>query len=228
MTATLPFVVLYEDRDWIVVEKPARMATTLPTPPGVEALTELVRASLKGDGPCHPLSRLDVGVSGAVVFARTREAVTLAEKARAEGRYARTYEALVSPAPRLTEGVWDTPISVDPKNPKRRVAVVGRGEPAETAYSVEDTRGAVALVRMVPKTGRTHQLRVHLATVGSPVLGDAVYGGLRRWVGADGAVVALARPMLHLVRVTVPGRAVEVTSAWAADMRALWDSLPEG
>ena len=89
--------------------------------------------------------------------------------------------------PRPPEGVIEAPIGRHPTN-RTRMAVVRRGKPAETAYEVLDGRDAASLVLARPTTGRTHQIRVHLAAIGHPVVGDRAYGATEPLA---------ARPMLH-------------------------------
>jgi len=146
----------------------------------------------------HLVHRLDRETSGVTVLARTAAAARrLAEDFR-EGRPAKTYLALCARAPAPPEGRIDAPLGKDPRHPGRR-AVRPDGEPAATRYrTLAVGPGGVALVEARPETGRTHQIRVHLAHLGAPILGDARHGG-PRMIGE----VAIPRVMLHALRLEV-------------------------
>lgn len=215
--------VIHRDARWLAVEKPAGLTTT--PLDGSRSLVELVRETLAPQGDVlHPLSRLDYDVTGVVLFALTRASTKVAADAKGDGGYAREYHALVSPAPRVDEAVWREPIGVDPRNAHRRVVGGRAPESAESAARVRERRGGVAWLALRPKTGRTHQLRVHCAHAGCPVLGDRTYGGARRLTLDSGAVLSAGRVMLHCAEVSVRGGPT-VRCAWPEDMRALWDAL---
>ncbi|MBL8602904.1 MAG: RNA pseudouridine synthase [Myxococcales bacterium] len=217
-------VVLFSDPDWVAVQKPALAVTLGPAPRGCISLGDVVSVNIGRPKVLHPLSRLDVGVTGVVLFARSPRALAAADAARREGRYRRVYEALCYPAPAPREGAWRGPIGLDPRDPRRR-AVSAAGEPAESLYECVEARAGIAWLRLTPRTGRTHQLRVHAAHAGCPVVGDPVYGTARRVSLAGGDVVTASRPLLHLARVVVPGTERVVEAPWADDMAALWESL---
>lgn len=217
--------VIHRDARWLAVEKPSGITTT--PLKGGPSLVELVRETLAPQGDAlHPLSRLDFDVTGVVLFALTRDATRLAADEKRAGRYRRVYHALVSPPPADERARWSWPIGVDPRNAHRR-AVGGRDpEPAESAVFVKARRGEVAWLALEPRTGRTHQLRVHCAHAGSPVLGDRTYGGARRITLPDGAVLGAPRVMLHCAEVSVQG-GPSVSSPWPEDFNAVWSALPE-
>lgn len=217
-------VVLYRDRHWLALSKPVGVATT--EAKGLSSLVERARAELDTRSELlHPLSRLDVGVTGVVLFALTRAASERANRARESHRYARVYHALVSPAPAEARAEYRWPIGVDPRTPERRVTEGARAMlAAHSSMSVREQREQVAWIELVPHTGRTHQLRVHCAAAGHPILGDRLYRGLLRLTRADGTVLAAARPMLHLARVSV-GDELTVECPWPEDMSTFWERV---
>ncbi|MEZ4410744.1 MAG: RNA pseudouridine synthase [Polyangiales bacterium] len=216
--------VLFRDARWLALDKPAGVVTT-PNVPGAPSLIDLARAVAPDAGRLHPINRLDLDVSGVVLFALDDRAIAAHESARAQGPQARGYVALVSPAPSIVSGAWDRPIGLHPSRRGLR-AVNGRdAEPARTEYRVVEARGAVAWLALSPLTGRTHQLRVHCAAAGCPVLGDRDYGGARRCVTDDGAVHPVERVMLHAAWRQIPGSDWRVESPPPREMAALWATL---
>ncbi len=201
----------------------------LPTQPdhhGDRCLLSWAEQHLK-TGPLHATSRLDVGVSGAVLVARTPEASRRLLEARGRGAYRRTYLAIATRPPTPPSGVWNLPIGQG--RHARQRAVHGRSpETAESHFAVLALApGGQALLRLHPITGRTHQLRVHAAHAGSPLLGDRLYGGPPRLVAADGSVTPLDRIALHAWRIEVPdasGKPWSVTAP-ADELHALWASV---
>jgi 23S rRNA pseudouridine1911/1915/1917 synthase len=186
---------LYADQDLAAVDKPAGVPAqpTLTTDAGT--LPDLVAALL--GAPVTLVHRLDRETSGVTVFARTkRAAAALAEAFRA-GAPEKTYLALAARAPSPREGRVDAPLGKDPARAGLR-RVDPRGQPAATRYRTLRDGPAAALVEASPETGRTHQIRVHLAHLGAPLLGDPRYGGPRR-VGD----VGVPRVMLHARRLVL-------------------------
>ncbi|MFT3913710.1 MAG: RluA family pseudouridine synthase [Anaeromyxobacteraceae bacterium] len=183
---------LFEDADLVAVDKPAGVPAqpTLTTDRGT--LPDLV-AALVG-GPVTVVHRLDRETSGVTVLARTKAAAAALAEAFRVGEPSKTYLALTSRAPSPAEGRVDAPLGKDPKRAGLRRVDAG-GDAAATAYRTLATSPLAALVEARPETGRTHQIRVHLAHLGAPLLGDARYGGPRR-VGE----VAVPRVMLHARR----------------------------
>lgn len=220
--------VVHRDDHLLVVDKPAGLPTTSPT--GTGCLTELVAALDPGAPRTHPTSRLDAEVTGLVIFARTRRATRALIEARRTGAYDRRYLGLASAVPEPAAGTWTEWIGVDPADPRRRLAGEGgRPQAAETRYEVGAVVGSACAVALFPRTGRTHQLRVHAAHAGCALLGDVPYGGPRRVVKPDGRVVTPRRVMLHCLalripRVDGPGD-LRLQAPPPEDLRRVWGEL---
>jgi len=193
--------VVYSD-DWLlVVAKPAGLvvhpAPGHPSGTLVNAL--LARAGrLPGEverpGIVH---RLDVGTSGLMIVAKREEAFSRLREMMTAREILRSYLALVEGAPPAS-GEIDAPVGRSPRHRKKMavVAVVAGGRDARTSYRRLEAFDQTALLEVSPRTGRTHQIRVHLAAAGHPVVGDAVYGRDRKLASRLG----LDRPFLHAAR----------------------------
>ncbi|MBI4612677.1 MAG: RluA family pseudouridine synthase [Planctomycetes bacterium] len=206
--------VVHEDAWIAVVAKPSR----LPMQPGPGHGTDtLLHAALArfpetaslgeehGYGLVH---RLDRETSGLVVVARTAEAYDRLAAAFAAREVEKEYRALVLGRPEPGEGLLSAPVE---------------GKAAVTRYRVFETRGAVSLIAALPETGRTHQIRIHLAGIGHPVLADSRHGR-----GLDGltARLRLARLALHAARIGFvhpgTGERVEFEAPMPRDLRRAW------
>lgn len=217
----------------VAVDKPPGLPTT--SPDGRPCLVERVAGLVPRAEVCHPSSRLDRDVTGVVVFATTSRAIQALLEARRRGGYRRLYVAIVRPAPSTDTATWSWPIAVDPRRKTFRVALEPgapgeRAQSAETDATVVARAGTAALLHLRPRTGRTHQLRVHAARAGSPILGDVDYGGAQRVVLGDGTVVTARRPLLHCARVTLEkGPGIDAARAFVsplpADLRSAWLAL---
>jgi 23S rRNA pseudouridine1911/1915/1917 synthase len=224
----IPLEVRYSDDRVLVVSKPAGLVTH---PAGGHPDGTLVNAllgmglSLSGEGSPRPgiVHRLDKGTSGLLLIARDDDAHAALTAALQERRVERRYLALVRGSPPAATGTIEAPIA---RHPRRRtvMAVVPEGRAAVTHYRLLERGAALALLEVKLDTGRTHQIRVHLAYIEHPILGDGVYGGssdLSRGLG-------LRRPFLHAWRLSFPhpeaGRTVEVTDRLPQDLRAALDA----
>ena len=213
--------VLFLDEALVAVDKPAGVPAqpTLTSDRG--ALPELV-AALLGRG-VTVVHRLDRETSGATVLARTPEAAAALAEAFRAGAAEKIYLALTARAPSPPEGRIDAPLSKDPARPGLRRVFPG-GEPAATRYRTLAQGEGGALVEARPETGRTHQIRVHLAHLGAPLLGDARYGGPRRVLELE-----VPRVMLHARRLSLAhpatGAVLSLEAPVPEDFRAVAEAV---
>lgn len=150
--------------------------------------------------------RLDVGTTGIVLLARDPEAHAVLAQAFSEKRAGRTYLALAWDRPRPKEGRFEWPLGPDRKD-RRKMRVDEGGKSAATAYRVLGAGPHASLVELRPETGRTHQIRVHLAHSGRPVVGDDLYGGPRHRGVSDPllrSALSPDHPFLHAWRLHLP------------------------
>jgi 23S rRNA pseudouridine1911/1915/1917 synthase len=226
---SVEFIVVHADADVVVVDKPAGLvvhpgagndAGTLVN--GLLARFPDIAALGSGDTADRPgiVHRLDAGSSGLLVVARNEAARASLLAQFAAHTAGRRYLALVWGQPEAAHGIVDAPIGRDPGDPTR-MAVVADGRPARTEYEVVerlDDGAATTLLTCRLQTGRTHQIRVHLAAIGHPLVGDSTYGQRR-------ATLGLERPFLHAEELSfehpTTGSRVTFTSALPADLTAL-------
>lgn len=169
-----PVDIVYEDEDLFVVSKPA----PLPTQSSERQTGDTLEARmlpLLGGRSFRPTNRLDKGTSGLMLVAKHAQAQALLQKQLHTPSFVREYLAVVEGVPCPAEGVIDAPIGkADGPTVKREVRPDGKE--ARTFYRTIETHGALSLVRLRLETGRTHQIRVHMAHIGCPVYGDFLYG----------------------------------------------------
>ncbi|HTR16014.1 MAG TPA: RluA family pseudouridine synthase [Acetobacteraceae bacterium] len=198
----IPFPILYEDAELIVLDKPAGLVVH--PAPGNEEGT-LVNALLAHCGDSLPgiggekrpgiVHRLDKDTSGVMVVAKTEPTLAALSAAFASRTLDRAYLALVWGVPSPAQGEIEGDIGRDPRDRKRMAVVTRNGKPALTRYRVLRSWGlSVSLVECRLATGRTHQIRVHLASRGHPVVGDPLY--LRRIPAAARTLPAPLRSLL--------------------------------
>jgi len=227
-----PFVLL--DRDgFLVVDKPAGIPTIPDTTGARGTLIDLAaRVTKRSIDELHPTSRLDREVSGVVTFAIGERARDTLATARAEGSYRRRYVAIVRGE--LPDGVlqWAWPIgrARDPR--LRAVSNAKDAQPAATRARVIARNGAFAALAVEPQTGRTHQIRVHAAAAGAPLVGDRAYGGPTRVTLPSGKSLPIGRIALHCARVEVQSRQgrciISVTSPVPRELAELGRELCPG
>jgi 23S rRNA pseudouridine1911/1915/1917 synthase len=215
--------VVYDDDDIVVVDKPVGVAAH-PSPgwTGTTVIGGLAaagyRVSTSGaaerQGIVH---RLDVGTSGLMVVAKSERAYTVLKRAFKERTVDKTYHALVQGHPDPSRGTVDAPIARHPSH-EYRWAVVADGKPSITHYETLEAHRAASLLEIRLETGRTHQIRVHMAALRHPCVGDLSYG-------ADPTLaerLGLRRQWLHAVRLgfdhPTTGDRMELSSDYPPDL----------
>jgi len=223
----IPLTIIYQDGDIIVLDKPAGL-TVHPAPghPTGTLVNALLAAcpDLRGiPGTLRPgiVHRLDKDTSGLMVVAKNDRAQRALQRQLKERGVRKTYLALAKGVPAPREGTIEAPIGRHPKN-RKKMAVVAGGREAITRYRVREeiASGKYSLLEVEPITGRTHQIRVHMAAIGHPVIGDATYGRRSEAIG---------RQFLHAHKLAfampLGGRTVEFQSPLPADLRNALISL---
>lgn len=235
----IPIEVVYEDDHLIVVEKPAGMvvhpARGRESGTLVNALLHHTALSSIGR-PRRPgiVHRLDMGTTGLVVAAKTDAAHLALKRAFKQRSIEKEYMALCYGRIDPPGGRIEAPIGRSPRD-RTKMTVFGEGmKEALTDYrSIETLPGPCTLLRLRLHTGRTHQIRVHLASIGHPIVGDAKYAG-DRWKGLPSrrlrdAFRGLDRPFLHAARLAfqhpITGEDLELTSDLPADLQGLLEAL---
>lgn len=172
------FTVLYRDEDILVVDKPSGFLS-VPDRYDPDAPV-IVRELERTEGKLLVVHRLDKDTTGVLIFARNPEAHRLLSLAFEGREVSKTYRAIVRGAPSWDETRCELPLKVDGDRRHRTLIDAGRGKEAATSFQVlERYKGgsfSAAFVEAKPETGRTHQIRVHLAALGFPVLCDPLYG----------------------------------------------------
>ncbi|MBE6908120.1 MAG: RluA family pseudouridine synthase [Ruminococcaceae bacterium] len=188
----IPLDVVYEDADVIVVNKPSGLvvhpAPGHPDGTLVNALLHHCALSLSGvGGALRPgiVHRIDRDTSGLIIAAKNDAAHQGLAAQLKDHTLARTYECVVVGNPREDSGTVDAPIARDPRD-RKRMAVVAGGRSAVTHWEVVARYAGYAHLRCRLETGRTHQIRVHMAYIGHPILGDTVYGAKKPVSGLTG------------------------------------------
>jgi 23S rRNA pseudouridine1911/1915/1917 synthase len=179
----IPLAVVYEDADVIVVDKPAGMVVHPAPghPRGTLAnalLAHVPGISVGGSQRPGIVHRLDKDTSGLIVAAKTDRGRTALVAQWEDRSVEKSYIALVSGSIEDEEAIIDAPIGRDPKN-RQRMAVVRSGRPAVSRFHVVERFLSSTLLEVTIETGRTHQIRVHLAFIGHPIVGDQTYGKAR-------------------------------------------------
>ena len=212
-----PLPVLWEDEHLLLVDKPAGMtahaSNFLPDTPTVAGALAWSRGT---DFIFHPVNRLDKGTTGLMAIAKSGYVHDLLRRQLHTERFRREYRAVCLGCPLPERGTVDAPIGRDEASAVAR-RVRGDGAPAVSHYQVLARGEGLSLLALRPETGRTHQLRVHMAFLGCPLAGDWLYGA------EDPELIP--RPALHSRRVTldhpVTGERVEVSAPLPEDMQAL-------
>jgi 23S rRNA pseudouridine1911/1915/1917 synthase len=227
---SVEFTVVHEDADVIVIDKPAGLVVHPGAGNPDKTLVNGLLArypEIVDVGEAHRpgiVHRLDIGTSGLLAVARTQLAYHALVAALSEREVGRVYTALVWGHPANLHGLIDAPIGRDHRDPMR-MAVVVDGKVARTRYWVRQTYSVpaeCALLECRLETGRTHQIRVHLAAIGHPVVSDGTYGGGRDMIVAE-------RPFLHAAGLEfehpVTGESLIFSSPLPDDLQGLLDAL---
>jgi len=227
-----PPVVVHADDDLVVVDKPGGV-------PSVPARTSLdppdVAARLRATfGSCEAAHRLDRDTSGLLVLARNREARIALGRAFEAGTVTKVYLAVVAGALPAPGGELSLPLAADRERPPRQRVDPILGRRATSRWRVLATATSSSLVELEPVTGRSHQLRVHLAWLGCPILMDPLYGGCGRGAGQTRRGGLALRAMRLVLPHPRDGRTLAVEAAWPSgdawddfDRRA-WSSTAGG
>ena len=194
-----PLPVLWEDEHMLVVNKPAGMtahaSNFLPDTPTVAGALAWSRGA---EFIFHPVSRLDKGTTGLMVIAKSGYVHDLLRRSLHTPDFRREYRAICVGRPVPDKGTIDAPIGRDTRSAVARM-VRPDGSPAVSHYQVLKTQGAFSLLRLRPETGRTHQLRVHMASIGCPLVGDWLYGVENLTLISRPALHSAARALVHPV-----------------------------
>ncbi|MBQ8789124.1 MAG: RluA family pseudouridine synthase [Oscillospiraceae bacterium] len=208
---------LYEDEDIVVFDKPVRM----PVHPSKNHQTDTVAnycAARYGNAKFHVVGRLDMDTSGIIVIGKHAHSAAVLTKNGGE----KEYIAIIEGVPEEPSGIIDAPIDdSDPLVHKSFIAETG--QPSITEYETVGTNGVLTVVRVKPKTGRTHQIRLHFAHIGHPLCGDELYGG---------SLEHLDRQALHRSKMVfehpINGTMLEFESPLPEDMKKLAEKILKG
>ena len=223
----LPLAVVHEDADILVIDKPAGLVVHPGAGnPDLTLLNALLAhaPALAGVPRAGIVHRLDKDTSGLLVVAKTLTAQTSLVRQLQARTMGRTYTALVWGGVRGAKGIVDAPIGRDARS-RTRMAVTDRGKPARTGYEVLERLPGATLLACKLESGRTHQIRVHLQSIGHPLVGDPVY---RRGAKSQ-APEGFNRQALHAARLELvhprTGRARRWESPLPEDFRRLLKSF---
>ena len=195
----VPFGIVWEDEHLLVVDKPAGVVVHPGAGHAGPTLADALRAhgAAGGPDPSRPgiVHRLDRDTSGLLVVARSDDAHAALSGMIRRREVEREYLALVEGRPDAASGTIDAPIGRDRVNRTIVSTRADRPRPARTHFRIEEALPRTTLLRVTLETGRTHQIRAHLAAIGHPVCGDVPYGG-----GPCGRRLGLTRQFLHATR----------------------------
>ena len=209
--------IVFEDEHLLVVNKSAPLAvipsSLVPTEP---TLAAGLMAYLGPSAAIHPVNRLDRGTAGLMVVAKSGYIHDQLRRRLHSGDFFRSYLAICVGAPEPPQGTIALPIGRAPGSAIRR-QIDPAGQSARTDYRLLRVRSGLSLVALMPWTGRTHQIRVHMAAIGFPLAGDWLYGTEDRGL--------IPRPALHAVRLAfthpVTGEHLSFTAPLPGDMKLL-------
>jgi 23S rRNA pseudouridine1911/1915/1917 synthase len=216
-----PLDVRFEDEYLLVIDKPAGIAVHQSTRnPEELTLENAVCFYLGGGISPHPVSRLDRGTSGLILFAKSGYLHERLRRMQHTGAFFRAYQGIAMGRVEPPTGRIERPIGLAEGSTYRR-AVTQDGTPALTEYRTLAYSERLTLLELLPKTGKTHQLRVHMASIGFPLAGDWLYG--------ERNDALIARPALHSCRLKLThpltGERIELVSELPEDIRVLTQDM---
>ena len=241
--------ILAQSPDWVAVVKPAGLATIPGRGESDSVLERLGRQlGIPSSGTADPrvrvVHRLDKDTSGVLLFAKNAAAQRHLSHQFQNNTVGKEYLALVAGKPPAEQGEIDAPLAPHPASPKRMAVVRHGGRPAKTLWRVEESFRLYTLLRVTPKTGKTHQIRVHLQSVGLPLAIDPLYNAPRGGGPSPGLLLSAfkrgyrptgeaERPLidrltLHALKLkfeTPGGGAVELEASPPKDFRAALNML---
>jgi len=218
--------VLYEDDSLLVLNKPAGLVVhPAPSHKGmtlVDWLEDYLGPKVTGlfsdASRLGVVHRLDKDTTGVLLVAKTVIAQHIISKQFQDRKVKKTYAAFIEGIPKAASGIISAPVGRS-QNVPSRMAVSSQGRPSETTFEVVETFKEASQVSLHPKTGRTHQIRVHCAAIGHPIVGDRQYGAQNRWLKDYG----IARPLLHAERLEVQHpvtrKKISFEALWPKDMK---------
>lgn len=221
--------IVYEDEDLIALNKPASLLVHADERTGEDTLVDWLAVNCPevlgvGDDPDERpgiVHRLDKDTSGIILIARNQDYFEYLKDLFQKREIKKTYRAVVLGAPKEREGVIDAPISIKAGSVKRTTHKGKDTKEAITEYKILKNLGEFSYVEVYPKTGRTHQIRVHFSSIGSPVAGDKLYGGKK-------AAQSAKRQMLHAFALEFPirpGEGVKLIADLPVDFERFLKSL---
>ncbi|MBL8736448.1 MAG: RluA family pseudouridine synthase [Planctomycetes bacterium] len=221
--------VLFDDPHLCAIDKPAGLAAHPVEDKSVVAHTVASWARARfGELPTAPdenrpgiVHRLDRDTSGVMLVAKTELAMEFLRTQFRERTAEKEYRCLVHGEPRFQSDWIERPIGTDPKHPDRMTVVTTGGRESSTFYEVLERLGGFAYVRCRPKTGRTHQIRVHMTSIGHSLVGDRVYRSrVRQHDGLPAGAPHPGRQCLHAFRLVVPHPVTHEPLAFEAPLPA--------
>jgi len=220
-------MVLFEDASILVLNKPANLVVhPAPSHKGftlVDWLADYLGPKVTGlfsdSSRLGVVHRLDKDTTGVLLVAKTVSAQNLISRQFQARQIQKTYAAFVEGIFEAESGIISAPVGRSHTAPSR-MAVSSSGRPSETTFEVVKTFKEVSQVSLHPKTGRTHQIRVHCAAIGHPIVGDRTYGASSRWARDFG----ISRPLLHAERLElqhpVTRKKIRFEAPWPKDMKS--------
>ena len=207
--------IVYEDEWLLVLNKPANLSVHPARDPDEPTVENALAAYLTGTDNPHPVSRLDKGTTGLLTVAKSGYVHARMKEIQHAGAFQKTYLAIVTGVPTRERFTVDAPIGLQPGSTYRH-CVRSDGAAAASVCEVLEAKDGLSLVRLTPCTGRTHQLRVHMAYAGYPLLGDWLYGERSERID---------RPALHAAGLAfthpVTGEEITLSAPLPKDMERL-------